>query len=146
MTAFHDAIVATAQRYALDAELLEAQVLVESSGRSDAFHYDLNFYERYVRNNPRALAARFGPLAACSYGLLQIELEVAYERGFMGLPHQLFDPGINLEFGARHLAYLLKLESGDYTKALEAYNAGPGNLAAGEIYAQKVFTEARVRG
>ena len=143
MTRYHFQIVDTAQSHRLDAELLEGQVLVESGGQADAFAYDHGFYLNYVRNNPQALARRFGPLAACSYGLLQCELETVYERGFQGLPHQLFDPAIGLEWGARQLAYLLAYFHGDYTRALEAYNAGIGNLPAGNGYAQKVYEQAK---
>ena len=146
MTPYLAQITATAKGHALDVELLEAQVLVESSGRPDAFHFDLTFYERYIRTNPAAKAGRFGPLAACSYGLLQVELEVAYERGFQGLPHQLFDPAIGLEWGAKQLAYLLAYFHSDYTRALEAYNAGIGNLPAGTAYANRVYEQAKVWG
>lgn len=143
---YRDLVVSAAQAHDLDVELLEAQVIVESSGEPDAFHFDLNFYTRYVRTNPAALAGRYGPLAACSYGLLQVELETAYERGYRGMPHQLFDPAIGLEWGARQLAHLLAWAQRDYARALAAYNAGEGNVTAGQVYATKVFTQARVRG
>lgn len=126
MTHHDDLIRLTADRYRLDAELLIAQVLVESSGEPDAFRYEPVFYETYIRDNPKATAAIYGPLAACSFGLLQIMLETACEIGYVGPPHALFTPAIGLEWGARYLRKLMDMYGDDVERALAAYNGGPG--------------------
>lgn len=119
-----DAVAFIAPRYNLDPVLLAAQVLVESSGRPDAFRYEPAFYAHYIVGHGDAAAARFGPLAACSYGLLQILLETACELGFTGPPHDLFVPEVGLDWGAHHLKTLLDWAAGDVVRALCAYNGG----------------------
>jgi hypothetical protein len=145
MTAHDVAIRQTAQRYELDAELLIAQVLIESSGKADAFRFEPAYYERYIRTNPHARGARYGPLAACSYGLLQIMLETACELGFQGLPWQLFDPAIGLDWGAKYLRTLYDTCGKDMERALVAYNGGLGAALKKpyrtQAYADQVFAQ-----
>lgn len=126
MTPYHDAIAAAAEKHGLAPVLLEAQVLVESSGQTDAFRWESEYYVRYVRGNPAAKAARFGPLAACSFGLLQVMLETACELGFTGQPQDLFVPQVGLDWGAADMASLLAWTGGDYHRSWAAYNGGRG--------------------
>jgi soluble lytic murein transglycosylase-like protein len=119
-----DAVAAAAAKYALDPALLSAQVLVESSGDPFAFRFEKQFFDTYVRDKSAAKAVRFGPLAACSYGPLQILLEVACELGFTGYPEELFNPAIGVDWGAKYLASLLAWAKGDYAQAFAAYNGG----------------------
>lgn len=128
----------------LDPDLVEAVVLVESSGRTDAFRHEPDFYERYVKGKPE-YEGRNPRRIASSYGLMQIMYTTAQLYGFRAEPEMLFLPNIGLEYGCRHLAALLKKhqETGD---ALEAYNAGRANTPAGEKYRAKVISEfVRVR-
>jgi soluble lytic murein transglycosylase-like protein len=145
-----DALLAAAAAHRLSPDLLIAQAQVESSGEPDAFRFEPAFYARYIRGNASAAARRFGPLAACSFGLLQIMLETACELGFDGQPHELFDPAIGAEWGARHLAALLAWAGGDYTRALAAYNGGKGGNVAppfrNQVYADRVLATARGLG
>jgi hypothetical protein len=121
-------IARVASAYGLDAELLTAQVWVESSGRADAFRFESAYYDRYIRDNPDAKAMKFGPLAACSFGPLQILLETACELGFVGQPWDLFGP-VGLEWGAKYLRTLLEWSGGNIDAALAAFNGGKsGNL------------------
>lgn len=115
--------VATA--YGLDVDLLEAQVIHESSGEPDAFKFEAGFYHNYVKGKPHALAGKYGPLAACSCGLLQIMLETAMERGFADRPEMLFVDRVGLTFGAKYLHHLLMIVPGDMPLALARYNGGP---------------------
>jgi hypothetical protein len=91
-----------AARYALDADLLEAQVIIESSGQADAFRWEEGFYQHYILGKTLPYGD-LGPLAACSYGLLQIMFAVAYELGFRGRPEELFVPAVGLDLGAKKL-------------------------------------------
>lgn len=68
-----------------------------------------------------------------------------------------FEPGTYKDFGTgspdnpsdevlayiKYMNALLKEEGGDVSKALAAYNAGPGNLAAGAGYAAKILANAK---
>lgn len=53
-----------------------------------------------------------------------------------------FDPVAAFDAYARYMHDLLKQEGGDIRKALEAYNAGPGNLPAGAGYADTILKDA----
>lgn len=133
---------ATALKYNLPTDLLMAQVQVESSGDPYALRYEPKFFQHSILNNPNAKAGQYGPFAACSLGLMQLLVETAYEIGYVGEPWGLFDPAVNLDFGGKQMAALMK-RTDDYRTALAAYNAGLGNLTAGLSYADKVFARAR---
>lgn len=53
-----------------------------------------------------------------------------------------FDVGDAFAAYAKYMSALLKQEGGDVRKALEAYNAGPGNLPAGSGYANLILQNA----
>lgn len=122
--AYRDLVVRTAATYRLDPTLLQAQVLVESSGDPSAFRYEREYFYRYLKSNPDAKGFKYGPLAACSYGLLQIMLETALEIGFDDPPERLFVPQIGLAWGAKYLRSLVEWAHGDIEQALAAYNGG----------------------
>jgi hypothetical protein len=129
--------------YQLPFDVLEAQVIVESSGDPNAFKWEPAFFRRYVFDNVNSKASHFGPLAACSFGLLQVMLETAVEDGFDGRPEQLFDPRVGLTWGAKHLKALIDWAKGDVERALAAYNGGKkGNETRplrNQAYATKVL-------
>lgn len=76
-------------------------------------------------------------LSDASHGLMQILLSTARGAGYGGSVGSwnpvtrtgtgLYDPTINLRFGARHLRGLLNATGGDIPRAISAYNAGLGN-------------------
>lgn len=130
-------VISVAGKYGLDVALLNAQIQVESAGDPFALRYEINFYHTYLKNNEHALSKEYGPLGACSYGLMQIILEVAMELGFGDRPEKLFVPNIGLAYGAAKMQSLLKWSNNDYDRALSAYNAGKGS-PFNHIYVNKV--------
>lgn len=131
MTPYDDQIQRIAAELHLPFDLLQAQVLQESSGYADAFRWEPAYYRHYIVGNPNAVAIGYGPLAACSYGLLQILFETAVEQGFKGRPEELFDPLTGLRAGAQYLRALWDRLGGTddvYPQALAAYNGGPALL------------------
>lgn len=140
---YADLIQQVATTYDLDVKLLTAQVEVESSGDPFAFKYEQAFYRQYVRLNPNAKAGRYGPFAACSVGLLQIMVEVAYELGFDGRPEELFAARVGLSWGAKNLRSLLDWSNGNYDSALAAYNGGRRNNATPPLRNQAYVDRVR---
>ena len=144
----HAALIGeVASTYRLPAVTLEAMVLVESSDDPYAFRYEPEFFHHYVRYNDQAKGFRYGPLAACSYGLLQVMLETALEAGFDGQPQELFSPRVGLAWGAKHLAALYwGWADADIDRAVAAYNGGTrGNVSRpfrNQVYLDRVTAAA----
>lgn len=154
LTRYTDLIGQVASNLALPADLLEAQIVEESSGEPDAFRWEPGYYDEYIKGNAAARGARYGPLAACSYGLLQIMLETAIEIGFLGLPQDLFTPKIGLYWGAVYLSHLRNAggpNPADLRTAIAAYNGGPKLLHVPEAnwppgvhkYVDSIYNRAR---
>lgn len=144
-----DALVAdAASLYNLSPVLLKGQVLVESAGDPNAFRFEHDFFTCYVLGNGKAKAAQYGPLAACSYGLMQIMLETAVEIGYTNAPWELFQPAVGLNWGACYLRRLIDRARGDVSQALAAYNGGTrGNLIKpyrNQAYIDKVYRAAGI--
>jgi len=129
-TAYRAEIVAAAKTHGLDPDLVEALVLVESSGRTHAYRYEPAFWTRYLATNP-AYQHLNPERVSASYGLMQIMFPVAVEVGYTAHdPEYLFVPSIGLEYGCRKLAALLRWAHGSVPQALAAYNGGQGGNAA----------------
>lgn len=129
MTAYRSLIAIMATRYGLDADLLEAQVLVESSGYTDAFRFEPGIWAQLQRGAlhpavPVDLATANPRRIASSYGLLQILYVTALDRGYRGEPEGLFVPEVGLSFGCAELKAFLTWAKGDIASALAAYNGG----------------------
>jgi len=141
MTLYRREIETAARDFGLDSDLLEALVMVESSGRADAFRFEPAFWSRYLEHNPEYKHENPRRVSS-SYGLCQVMYSTARELGFNSDPEMLFVPRVSLHFGAMNLARLLKWAEGDATKALAAYNGGKGNWKdpQPQLYAAKVFS------
>lgn len=72
-----------------------------------------------------------------SFGLMQIMLAVARERGYEGPPEGLFSPETNIHFGCLYHAVCLKRARGDQFEALRKYNGAA-------VYAQEVLRRADI--
>jgi soluble lytic murein transglycosylase-like protein len=134
---FDDLIISAASVYGLDIHLLKAQIQVESGFDANAFRYEKAFFDNYLKNNDKALSKLYGPIGACSFGMMQVILEVAMELGFGDRPERLFIPQVGLAYGCKKMQSLLKLTNGDYNRALSAYNSGMGS-PLNMIYVNKV--------
>lgn len=139
MTPYRSQIETAAKAYWLDPNVVEAVVLTESSGHTDAFRFEPDFWTRYLKDKPE-YASAIPRRVSSSYGLMQVMYTTACERGYRGEPEILFVPHINLAYGCKHLAHLVQWAGGNIDKALAAYNAGKGNWdsLAGQAYAARV--------
>lgn len=112
-------------KYGLPKGILSAIIQVESAGSPDVV----------VKND--------GISHKNSYGLLQIQYRTAKFMGFKGKSKELLQPEVNLEYGARYLAWILQnVAQNDVGRALVCYNAGPYSKACKGVqrYTSKVLT------
>jgi hypothetical protein len=141
-TLYRKNIEFAAAQHGVDPDLLEALVVTESSGHADAFRFEPKFYERYLKDKEQ-WAGKIPRRISSSYGLVQCMYPTALQYGFSQTaePEMLFLPDLNLDLGAKILAALLKRFNNSVEKALQAYNAGPGNIGspAAKVYSEKVF-------
>jgi soluble lytic murein transglycosylase-like protein len=124
-TWYRPLIEQTAKAHGLDPLVVEAVVLVESSGLAHAYRYEPGYWTRYLADqdeyrhlNPRRVSA--------SYGLMQVMYPTARQHGLDPEldPEVLFVPTINLTYGCLHLKSLWLWSQGILAQALAAYNGG----------------------
>lgn len=131
-----------AAAHGLDPRVVEAVVAVESSGRTHAYRFEPQFFDKYLSGKPEWRSAVPERVSA-SYGLMQVMFVVAKELGFTGEPELLFVPRIGLDWGCRKLATLMAWAEGDVVRALAAYNGGRGGNTTpplrNQAYADRVL-------
>lgn len=140
-------IAEVALAYKLEPVLVEAVVLKESAGNTDAFRFEVNFYNRYLKVAPEWAWARqkyANPRRiSSSYGLMQVMWVVALEEGYSKdvPPEGLFVPKVGLVYGCRRLQKLMLWAKGfpavdpdnQLLAALASYNGGRGGNTPGSI-------------
>jgi soluble lytic murein transglycosylase-like protein len=137
VTRYRKEIEAAAKTYGLDPRLVEALVLTESAGNTDAFRFEPNYYNRYLK--PKKLYPGMNPRrVSSSYGLMQVMYDVAVERGFAKnlAPEYLFIPEFGLRWGCEQLRMLFDwanepqfascTEQDKLEAVLASYNGGRG--------------------
>jgi len=133
-TRYWPLIQEVAAKHGLDPLLVEAVVVQESSGNTDAFRFEPDFWNRYMKGKPEHIGKNPRRVSS-SYGLMQVMYQVALERGFSPSlpPETLFVPELGLEWGCRHLVYLktwaesLGVSDEDALLAtIASYNGGRG--------------------
>ena len=140
MTPYRDLIESVAGGHGLDPDLVEAIVIAESSGHTDAFRFEPGFYRRYLEGKPE-YANQNPRRVSSSYGLMQVMYTTAQQYGFSDNPEALFVPMTGLQYGCLHLRRLLAWSKGDARKAAAGYNGGQGNWNGTDPqrYASKVM-------
>ena len=120
-----------AHDYGLPFGLVAAIVEVESDFNTFAVRYETDwkyfvrpFSDFHWHEKTEEQSQKF------SYGLMQVIGSVARELGFEGrFLTELCDPEIGLEYGCKHLKRYYDRYK-DYSKAIVAYNGGPGAVAS----------------
>lgn len=120
----------------LDPILVEAVVVQESTGNADAFRFERDFWNRYLKLLPQYKDANPRRVSS-SYGLMQIMYQTAVEAGYPAElpPEALFVPEVGLKWGTKQLRLLLDWANTGYPSvdpqkrlraSLASYNGGRG--------------------
>lgn len=118
--------VTVPNEYVQYVESSAAQLGIPASIVANQIYYESGF-------NPNATS----PTGA--EGLTQFEPYTFKTLGISGSP---YTPSVAFQAYTDYMGQLLKQENGNVFNALAAYNAGPGNLSAGDGYAQHIFSGA----
>lgn len=76
-------------------------------------------------------------------GLAQFMPDTWKEYGTSNIDDRT-DPQLSIDAYVKYMQYLLRIEGGNVQLALAAYNAGPGNIAAGQQYAQRIIQASQL--
>lgn len=147
---FDDLIIKSAEKFRLDANLIRAIIMVESSGDPNAIRFEPKWH---LFNNPSMYADKLGisrdeeeENQATSWGLGQIIGAVARDLGFTDDLTMLLVPEINLFYCSKKLRQLMDRFDNE-EKVVSAYNCGTPRLINGQWsnyrYVDKVFSYLR---
>lgn len=124
---FNAIIEDAAKKHELDANLIRAIIMQESSGNPWAMRIEPKWkYFVFVRTSAENLRISFDTETACqaiSWGLMQIMGSVARELGYKDHLAKLLDPVLGIEWGCKKLKSQL-VRYGNEDDAIAAYNAG----------------------
>lgn len=146
MSTFYQSILDASKTYGINPELICAVIQQESRGDTWAVRFEPKFFLKYIKDKPyrELLGVKPDPgtasqeterfLRSTSFGLYQIMGETAREIGFpLNYLTELLRPSLNIAWGTKYLAKILKAEDNDLDRALQRWNGG-GNSQ----YAEKV--------
>lgn len=115
------------QPYQIPVDILLGLVKTESGGNAEAMRFEKGypwlFHVPHFAKMFAWTADTETALQRFSYGLCQIMLATARERGFLLHPMKLLEPKIGLAWGAYHL-HLLYQRYNTWPATLSAYNQG----------------------
>jgi soluble lytic murein transglycosylase-like protein len=121
-------VVAKANQYGIDPNIALAQMQRESGWRQDVI------FGPFVGGAGERGISQFTPATWKDYG---------------SGPHtNAYNPELALDAWGRYMIALIAMFNGDYLKALQGYNGGPGNVqrgtvsAAAKAYAQAIYNQA----
>lgn len=126
---YKELIKTAAENASLDPYLVAAVVWQESAFNADAFRFEPQFWNRYLKLNPKY--KHLNPRrVSSSYGLTQCMYCRVHEDKLTDNdalpPEHLFVPELNLRTGCQLLAELLRWSGGRVDSACAAYNGGRG--------------------
>lgn len=137
---------------AINPQMVEAIVAVESNYDEYAIRLEQRFYEKYCKGlsfkkikeyNPKIVTIADGEiykaLMAMSWGPMQIMGLVAHECGFRGDVRQLLDAEAGIKWGIEKLKSLAKRKGYGVNDIISAYNDGDGYSPRDNVnYVEKV--------
>ncbi|MCK9597679.1 MAG: transglycosylase SLT domain-containing protein [Sphaerochaeta sp.] len=119
--------------YSIDPVLIRAFIRKESTWRKYAYRVEKGFWTTYFAGIKRLFVKTpqkddrwltYPDIVSASYGLMQIMLSTAMERGFrFEFPFELFEPDTNIKWGCAHIKYLYD-RYGSWNDVIAAYNQG----------------------
>jgi hypothetical protein len=135
------AVQKASEKYDIEKELLGALIEHESGNEMYARRYDYKPLSKQAWvSEAMTKHGLKGNEYYYSVGYTQMLYLVAVvQYGFKGTIYELYDPMINIDMGARHLAWNLKRYGGDVEKALSSYNAGSYTESNRHNYIEKVI-------
>lgn len=150
MKLFKALIEENAIKYNIDADIISAIILTESSGNTWAVRYEPMYRWVLPISSMKAYSETIGITVETimisqkmSLGLMQIMYAIALdEYGFRGPPTQLCDPAIGIDYGCRHLRkFIDRYGSANESDYISAYNQGSARKTEGGMYWNQSYVD-----
>ncbi len=145
-----DLIIKSSECFRIDAHLIEAIIVTESSGDADATRFEPKWH---LYNNPQFYCDHLGiskqeeeVSQATSWGLMQVMGAVARDLGYTEDLKMLLVPEVGIFYGCKKLKQLMQ-RYGSEEAVVSAYNQGNARMANGmymnQRYVDKVYAYLR---
>lgn len=146
MDPWKDLIIKSSENFRIDANLIRAIILTESSNQADATRYEAAWH---LYNNPSTFSRKLGiPRSqeelnqATSWGLMQVMGAVARDLGFTDNLEMLKVPEIGVFYGCKKLRQLFNKYHYE-EEVVSSYNQGNPRMRDGcyvnQHYVDKVY-------